>query len=219
MSLFNKEVKTKISELLLPMKNNVGIALFTQEFECGSCAETKNFVEEISSLSEKISFSVYDFLKDSEKVKELSIERIPAIAILDAEGHNTNMKFYGLPGGYEINSFIRSLIEASGNPEELPAEIKKRIDKITKPVHIQVYVMLGCPHCPVAVSGAHRLALENKNIRADMIDSAVFPVLSNKYNVMGVPKIIINETEMIEGAAPIGMILDRIEKLLNKNGA
>ncbi|MBN2159848.1 MAG: thioredoxin family protein [Spirochaetes bacterium] len=63
------------------------------------------------------------------------------------------------------------------------------------------------------MSTAHRLALENKNIRADMVDSAIFPHLVQKYQVNGVPKIIINESISMVGAQPIEKFLDEIEKI------
>jgi predicted DsbA family dithiol-disulfide isomerase len=63
------------------------------------------------------------------------------------------------------------------------------------------------------VVNSHKLALENKNISAEMIESSAFPHLANKYNVTGVPKIIINDKEELTGAQPIDKILDIIEEL------
>lgn len=63
------------------------------------------------------------------------------------------------------------------------------------------------------MSTAHRLALENKKIRADMVDAALFPHLVQKYQVTGVPRIIINESISMVGAQPIEKFLDAIEKI------
>lgn len=46
------------------------------------------------------------------------------------------------------------------------------------------------------------LAIENDHIRGDTISAGEFPYLSNKYGVMAVPKIIINEEVEFEGALP-----------------
>jgi glutaredoxin-like protein len=156
---------------------------------------------------------VYNLITDKEMAKKYGVERIPAIVLLDKDGTDYGVKFYGLPGGYEINSFLGSIIEMSGRKEELPAEIMSRIKKIDKDVHIQVFVGLGCPHCPAAVSVAHRLAMENGKIKGDMVDSSNFVHLSQKYNVTGVPKIIINEKYELMGAHPINSFLDVIENL------
>jgi glutaredoxin len=67
-------------------------------------------------------------------------------------------------------------------------------------VHIQVFVTLTCPHCAAAAAIAHKLAVECNMISADVIDSNEFPTLAQKYAVIGVPKIIINEKVEFMGA-------------------
>ncbi len=213
MALFEEKVQNQLREILKIMKDEVKIVNFTQEIECPMCRETRAFAEEIATLSDKLSIKVYDLIKDKEMTKKYGVERIPALVLLDKDGVDHGVKFYGLPGGYEINSFLGSIIEMSGKHEELPADILSRIKKVDKDVHIQVFVGLGCPHCPAAVSIAHRMAMENSRIKGDMIDSSNFVHLSQKYNVTGVPKIVINEKYELMGAHPINTILDVIESM------
>lgn len=213
MALFDVKVQNQLKEILKNMKDEVKIINFTQEIECPMCRETRAFAEEIATLSDKLSVKVYNFVTDKEMAEKYNVERIPAIVLLDKNDTDMGVKFYGLPGGYEINSFLGSIIEMSGKHEELPGDILSRIKKIDKDVHIQVFVGLGCPHCPAAVSIAHRLAMENSRIKGDMIDSNNFVYLSQKYNVTGVPKIIINEKYELLGAHPLNTFLDVIEKL------
>ena len=195
------------------MKDSVNISFFTQEFECQACGDTRTFLEEFSTLSDKIKLSVYDFVKDKAVADRFGVDKVPAIVINDKDDNDRGIKFYGLPGGYEINSFVISLLEVSGNIEPLKDDIASRIRAITKDVHIQVYVTLTCPYCPAAVATAHRLAVENKKIKADMVDAGIFPHLTQKYQVSGVPRIIINENHSMVGAQPIEKFLDVIEKL------
>jgi hypothetical protein len=51
-------------------------------------------------------------------------------------------------------------------------------------------------------------------VKADMIEATEFPHLAMKYNVMGVPRTVINETEFLEGAAPENMVVDKIKAVL-----
>ena len=212
MSLFDENKKKEIGDIL-KLENNVNIVYFTQEFECNTCKDTKILLEEIAALSDKINLNIYDFQKDGKKAKEYGIDKIPAIAILDSKNSDPGIRFYGIPGGYEINSFIKSLLEVSGKREEMPENIKKRIIAIKKDIHIQVFVTLLCPYCPSAVMTAHRLALDSDKIKADMLESSTFTHLAIKYSVTGVPKIIINETHELVGAQPIDKFLDVIEKV------
>jgi len=49
-----------------------------------------------------------------------------------------------------------------------------------------------------------------------MVEATEFPHLSNKYNVHGVPRTIINETDFVEGAVPEHMVLEKILASLEK---
>ena len=79
-----------------------------------------------------------------------------------------------------------------------------------KPVHIQVFITPTCPYCSRAVQLAHKLALENDFIVADMIEAIEFPHLSNRYQVQAVPKADINEKVQFEGALPEPAFVDYV---------
>ncbi len=213
MTIFNENVRKQLLELLAEMKDEVKIAFFTQEFECNTCKDAHAFLQEFTEISDKISFESYELVKDKEVAEKYGVDKIPAMVMLDKDGNDHGVRFYGVPGGYEINSFLSALKEVSGNQEELPEELVKRIKAIDKDVHIQVFVTATCPYCPGAVVVSHRLALENPHIKADMVDASAYPDLTIKYRVMGVPKIVINETQELVGAQPITEFLNVLENL------
>jgi glutaredoxin-like protein len=213
MALFDAKIQQQLKDILNNMENEVQIINFTQEIECPMCRETRQFVEEIGSLSDKLKVKVYNFVTDKDMSVKYKIDKIPAIVLLDKDGVDHGIRFFGLPGGYEINSFMGSIIELSGKREPVPDDVMKRIKAIDRDVHIQVFVGLGCPHCPAAVTTAHRLAMENSRIKADMIDASNFVPLSQKYNVTGVPKIVFNDKFELMGAHPVNTFLDVIDRL------
>jgi glutaredoxin-like protein len=176
----------------------VKIVMFTQEIECRFCSETRTLAQEMATLSDKISAEVYDFVADSEKAKEYGIDKIPALAVIGKKDYG--VRIYGIPYGYELQTLIDAIIHVSSGKAELSEKTKDILKDIKSPVHIQVFVSLTCPHCPVAASIAHKLAVESDMIRADVIDSTEFPALAQKYAVMGVPKVIINEKVEFVGA-------------------
>ncbi len=213
MPLFEEKVKTQLAQILSKLSERVNLLYFTQELECGTCKDTHAFLDEIIALSDKLGLTIFDFVKDKEKADYYKVERIPAILFLDSKNNDTGIRFYGMPAGYEINSFIQSLMEVSGVRQPLPEPLATRIANIAKDIHIQVFVSLTCPYCPNAVSAAHRLALESTRVTADMVDTTLFPQLAVKYTVSAVPKIIINESHELIGAQPIEKLLDVIEKI------
>lgn len=215
MALFDEKIMQQLKDILSQMKNDIYLVFFTQEIECPMCRETRMFLEEMSSLNEKIRLETYNFVIDGETAGVYKVDKIPAIVVLDKDRVDKGIKFYGLPGGYEINSFLSAVLEVSGVKEILPSEIMERIKSIDQDIHIQVFVGLSCPHCPGAVSAAHRLALESSRVRADMVDTGAFVPLAQKYNVTGVPKIVFNDRFELTGAHPLETFLDVIDRLKN----
>ncbi len=68
---------------------------------------------------------------------------------------------------------------------------------------------------------AHRLAMVNDQITADMVEATEFPHLAVRYNVRGVPRTIISEKHAIEGALPenqfVKKVLDAYKQLYPDN--
>jgi glutaredoxin-like protein len=213
MAVLDDKTRSQLKSVLGNMVNPVKVVLFTQEFECPLCKDTKEFVEEICSLSDKIDFQLKGFVDDSAYAEKLGVDKNPAVVILDNDGKDYGIKFYGPPGGYEINSFLKSILEVSGKREEFSQDLIKRIKAVDKDIHIQVFVSTSCPHCPEAVSKSHRLAFENDRIKTDMIEGSAFPHIVNKFNVTSVPKIVINNNTEILGNVPVEDILKAIESL------
>jgi len=214
MSLFDAKISEKLKALFSNLQDQVNILYFTQEIECGTCREAGEFIREISAFNNKMTLIEYDFVKDSIEAKKYNVDKIPAIVLLDKNKQDTGIKFYGIPGGYEINSFIETLIEVSGRKKKIDTGVLARIQQIDKPVHIQVLISLQCPYCPDAVHAGNIIALENSMIRSEMIDAAEFPHIAGKYNVTSVPKTIINETNEFTGALPVEKIIEIIEAAL-----
>jgi glutaredoxin-like protein len=176
----------------------VKIIMFTQEIECRFCSDTRKLVQELATLSDKITPEVYDFVSDDAKVKEFGIDKIPALAIVGKKDYG--VRIYGIPYGYELQTLINAIIHVSRGKTDLSENTKQILSDVKSPVHIQVFVTLTCPHCPQAASVAHQLAIESDMVKADVIESSEFPDLALKYNVIGVPKIIINEKIEFVGA-------------------
>ncbi|GBC81836.1 hypothetical protein HRbin10_00948 [bacterium HR10] len=62
---------------------------------------------------------------------------------------------------------------------------------------------------------AHRMAIESEWIRADMVEVSEFPYLITRYQVMGVPLTVVNETTFIEGARPESAFVDEVLSALS----
>ncbi|TRO49650.1 glutaredoxin [Candidatus Bathyarchaeota archaeon] len=180
------------------LDNPVRILMFTQEIECRFCSDTRELVQELATLNDKITVEVYDFVADAQKAKEIGIDKIPSLAIIGKKDYG--VRIYGIPYGYELQTLIEAVINVSRGKTNLSDKTKQILSEVKSSVHIQVFVSLTCNHCPVAAAVAHKLAIESDFVRADVIDGTEFPQLAQKYAVMGVPKVIINEKIEFVGA-------------------
>jgi glutaredoxin-like protein len=205
-----QQLKNQFEALEAPVK----LVMFTQEMECQYCSETRQISEEVASLSDKISVEVYDFVRDQEIVEAYNIDKIPAIAIVEGgdEPKDYGIRLYGIPSGYEFSSLIENIMMVSQGESGLSQETKTWLESLEKPVHLQVFVTPTCPYCPQAVIMAHQLAMESDLVTADMVEAIEFPQLSNRYQVQGVPRTVINDDFHMEGAAPEPMLLGKLQE-------
>lgn len=209
MSLLPEEQKEDIrSQLAENLVNPVKVIMFIQQMECGFCSETKQLIIELAMLNDKIQAEVHDLVADSQLAQQYGVDKIPAIIILGEKDYG--MRFYGLPYGYEFQTLMESLKIVSRKMTDLSEDTKQKLRQITTPVQIKVFVTLTCPHCPVAAAFALKSAFENDLIKAEVIDVSEFPQLAQKYGVLGIPKVVINEKVEFVGAVPENVFLAHV---------
>lgn len=224
MAMLSPEISaTTKTKLEAELSGPVTVHFFTQEAsllvlpdrlagqECLFCRETRQLMEEVAALSDKISLRVYDFKAQKSVADEWGIDKIPAAVVAGASG-TTGVRFYGIPSGYEYGSFIEALVDVSRGATGLSGTTRAALKALDRNVRIQVFVTPTCPYCTLVVRLAHQMALESPRIRAEMVESTEFPHLAQKYAVFGVPKTIMNETEIIDGAVAENEFLEHVVK-------
>ncbi len=223
MDMLNKEVREATQKKFeSELVNPVGLILFTQEptrlvvpdhlkgQECPYCRETRQLLEEVSGLSEKITLTIYDFTADKDKAEEYGVDKIPGLVVKNAQDYG--IRFFGIPSGYEFMSLIEAIVDVSKGQTSLSPKTREALLSLQKDVKIQVFVTPTCPYCTMAVRLAHQCAMESSRVRGEMVESTEFPHLAQKYHVFGVPKTVINETVFLEGAVPESVFLEHILK-------
>ncbi len=189
----------------------VKLVFFRLELECQFCAQTRELLQQIAGWSDKIALEVRDFVRNKEEAKSLGIDKIPALAVLGEKG--SRIRFFGVPSGYEFQTLTDAIVFVSSGKTQMPTAAVAELAKIaTKPVHIQVLVLPTCPVCPVVASIAVQLALVNQNVTVHIVEIAEFPQLATRYHVVGIPKVVINETTEFEGLVPLAEFLRHIQR-------
>lgn len=189
--------KTEIKKMLANMNSKVDILLFTSESGCFSCSKTETLMKEFDQLSDKISLKVYDTDKDKDMATKYNIELVPAIVVIGKEDYG--IKHYGFPGGTEFNPLLEVIISSSMESPKVSEEIGKKINTISNPVEVKIFVTPTCPYCPDVVRGAYYYSLVSDKVSTVTIMSNEFEEYSKNYKINAVPTIVFNEEFSKEG--------------------
>ncbi len=182
--------------------------------DCGFCPETRQLLEELTGLTDKLKLTVFDVDKEPAKAAEYGVDKVPAIVVMGEK--DFGIRFFGIPSGYEFMSLLEAIVDVSRGETELSQETKEALKELDREVNIQVFVTPTCPYCPMAVRLGHQMAMESPMVKAAMVEATEFPELTQKYEVFGVPKSIFNETLSLEGAVPEEIFLEQVLKAAGK---
>ncbi len=185
-------LRTEFEKIL---RDKVRILLFSSKDEnCMYCKDTKQLLQEVSELSEKIELEIHDV--ESEKAEEFDVELAPSIIITDEDGEaGLRIRFTGIPSGYEFTTLIKDIMYISTKQLEITDATIQELQNVRNRLRMEVYVTPTCPYCPKAVLIAHQFAMVSEKIEAEMIESLEFPSLADRWGVMGVPHTVIRNLD------------------------
>jgi glutaredoxin-like protein len=208
MAYIPEEDRKYLEEQFSKLDREVTLRLFVRKEGCATCEVEEELLTELAGISDHLHLEVHDLDAEPELGSRYRVDKAPALVV---EGERDyGIRFYGIPAGYEFASLIEDILDVGTGEVDLPEEVRQGLEKIDRDVHIQVFVTPTCPYCPAAVRAAHKFALLSDRVRADMIMASEFPVLADHYQVMAVPKVVINETTSFEGALPEEAFLQKI---------
>ncbi|MCY0849300.1 protein disulfide oxidoreductase [Sulfuracidifex metallicus] len=204
--LFNDDVKNALQDALKDMKNNIDVYVFidSKDENCQYCDLTvkfMNFVADACPKNEqgksKLDVHVADRQDENAKslFSEYEVERVPTVALCKGK-----IRWTGAPLGEEIRALVETLVRISQGESGLSQETVEAIKKkINGKVKVETLVTPSCPYCPYAALIAHMVAYEackqeKCNIISDVVESYENQDIAEKYQVMSVPTVAVNES-------------------------
>ncbi len=209
--LLSDAIKGQLKGIFAKMENEVTLVTIVDEGMPKS-VELRDFLMDVAELGDKLHLEVYTKGENAEMETKINADKFPVVSLLDNQGNYSGVKFHGVPGGHELNSFILAIYNLAGPGQALDASIQQSIKAIDKKANIKVMVSLSCHYCPDVVVGAQRIAIENPNVEAEMIDISNFQDIKKKYKVMSVPAMIINDEQVVFGAKKINEIVEVLQQ-------
>jgi len=138
MPLLDEGTCAELREAFEHLVSPVRLVVFSQALGDPSSEEVRRIVEELGALDSRISVESRNFVLDTERVAELGIERIPAIAVLGAD-KDYGVRFYGLPTGYEFGSLVEAILDVSTGASGLAPETREALAGLENDVRIRVF--------------------------------------------------------------------------------
>lgn len=198
--LFTPDMLNQLNAVFSRMENLLVLELYTDDSELSK--ELQHYMEELTSLTDKLSLT-----KGSGEA-----EYLPCVKICKADGTWSGLAFHGTPGGHEFTSFILGLYNASGPGQPLDEDIKEAIAELDKNIDMKILVSLSCTMCPELVTAAQHIAAKNDRVTAQVYDVSHFQELKDKYKVMSVPCLVINDGETVSfGRKNIKQLLEILQ--------
>lgn len=121
----------------------VTLLYFYSKETCDTCGETGQLLEELASLSDKITLASFDLQTDHSQAQKYHVNLTPSLVVAAGEATTLvdyGIRFAGMPSGYEFGSLIQTIILVSRNDSGLNPDIRDKLIDLKKPVHLQVFV-------------------------------------------------------------------------------
>ncbi len=195
------DVKEQATKILQPMDSEV-VMEFHEEPSAQLNTQIKELLQDITAMNAHITLKV-----DSEGDNR---------PFFDLKGKNKGIvRFMGLPSGHEFSTLLSALVMTSTGNHQLAPETVEFLNGLDKPLDLKVFITPTCPYCPSAALLAQKMAMVNEKITGVMVEAMEFPELSRKFNVTGVPRTIVNDSEGgFVGAHPEQSAIEEIKKAL-----
>ena len=190
-SFITGQMKAQLDPIFSKLTNEIKFVI--EDNNSSLSKEMISFIKEFSSLSKLFSYEII-------KSESASIK-------LYVNNEYQRVAFHAIPGGHEFNSFVIAIYNAVGPKQKLDEDTLNKIKSLSSSKNIKVIVSLSCTMCPEVVMASQRIALENKNIETEVYDFAHYPELKQKYKIMSVPAMVINDEQVIFGKKDIQTIV------------
>ncbi len=177
------------------------VVLVVQTGEHSKRSELLDFLEQVASVSERLSVEERDMQGMLRSAVSFAIE---------VEGQDTGIAFSGIPGGHEFNSLVLAILHSGGVEIKLDESVQAMLRNLHEPLTFEVFISLSCHNCPDVVQALNQFSLLNEKIRVEMIDGGLYPALIEERDIQGVPSVYLNGELFANGKVDAAQLLEKL---------
>ncbi len=198
--MLDQEMKDQVQKILENLHSEFELRLRISP-QHPNRAEAMALLDDLCSLSERISLSV----EDGEGI---------SIAIVK-DGVEASFTFECLPSGHEFSSLVLAILNLDGGGRNLPDEqFAQRIMGLQGEVEVVSYILLSCPNCPDVVQAMNVISIVNPRIKHRIVDGALVGERMESLGIQAVPTLYIGDELLHVGRATLGDLVDSLEQHL-----
>jgi len=184
-------------------------------YDDNTSKELKTMLLEMDNISKNIEIII------EEKQKQENTNNTCYITLgerlQDGSIKNVGYKFYGIPGGHEFTAFVVTMYKVFGEKVELNDELISRITNLKGRINVDIVISLTCTKCPDLIMEFAKVLKEATNnnieISLNIYDIAFAEEKREKYSILSVPCIIINDDIVDFGKKDASEIVTLLEKV------
>ena len=200
--VFTPEMCAQLKSVFERMENPLVLKLYLDNRPVSK--DLQEYIENLTVLTDKLSMEIVTDNRD---------EFAPCVKLYKDNTY-TGLAFHGVPGGHEFTSFVLGMYNAAGPGQAMDEEFRRRIKGIENQIDIKILVTLSCSMCPDLVIAAQHMAAVGEHITTEIYDIHHYESLKNKYKVMSVPCMVINDEHVYFGKKNIQQILEIVEGIV-----
>ncbi len=170
-----------------------------------SCEVAKELFEEIASLSDHISLTVYEHEDSNDQVKRRDIVDVPCVLIRGEL--NRPIRFYGAPNGHLLVAMIRAMVLASTRQAKPSTPMKRALGKLRRPTRLRLLGSALDPYAGQAALAACAATLLSPKLQADVFAIEEFAEIGARSGVTALPALFIDDRLFAAGLVePLSLV-------------
>ncbi|MGH7314433.1 MAG: hypothetical protein ACREJV_14760 [Candidatus Rokuibacteriota bacterium] len=132
-----RDTATLIQDALRDLPGPVTLVSYTSDIESWYSHAERLLLEAIAAASARITLSIRADRWDARREAEVGIARTPALVLLGERDYG--IRYYGVPDGYELETFLGTIRAAAERRSGLAADSVERLRRLTTRVHLEVF--------------------------------------------------------------------------------
>ncbi len=185
------------------MEGPVRVQLYVDGPGCEACEVTGRVLQQVQEVVPKLTVNV-TLAAGARRAGE-DLDRLPDVRVFTRNGNH--VRFLGTQVGVEVTSLVQTIADASLPQAPVPPDALKRAGALPAGSWLRVFVGPACTHCPGAVRAAVALALANRSLAVEVIQTADFPDLGRSFKISTVPTTVVNGRAFFqEGHSPLEVL-------------